>query len=311
MCDCNESPFAKLRESWSRHFNCAPKNQCQCCGPQPPLKCPTKGKFGVAYIIETPTRKCKPCGWEVEFNDTPSQIDTNCKKMMQWITCPPLGDSSNCCCCSRAPKELRQMCCKCASDKQDSSGDCSYRKPPQKKCCCLKRPEPQRRCCRAKQGQKIYLASKNHCHCHSPPKCCCDSDSQSSSEECCCRKKQPKEKCHCIKAPKRGQKQKATTTTAAQVKDVGQQSKNSHSPLLGPPKPKASPRSPYTISVPEEPKKGPDKKETFHQELAKRVKELEAVETIKQLEETPVNVINYENPVEETISQEKLPGNLF
>ncbi|XP_048521877.1 uncharacterized protein LOC125504231 [Dendroctonus ponderosae] len=332
MCDCNESPFAKLRESWSRHFTLTTKGQGQCSHSEPPLNCPTKGKFGVAYIIETPTRKCRPCGWEVEFNDTPSQIDTNCKKMMQWITCPPLGDYPNCC-CSSTPKEtlraVRQMCCKCAREKQDSSGDCCCRKPVEKKCCCSKQPE--HRCCRAKQGQQVYLESKiqcRHCRAHSnakPRPCqpldneeqcccnktttspkCCDSDSQSSLEDCCCRKKQPKKKCPCNKAPRRGQKQKATTTTVPQVKDVGQQSKNSHSPLSEQPKPRATPRSPYTISLPKEPKKGPDKEETFHEELARRVKELEEVETLKQLEEIPVNVTDYENPMEEKISEETI-----
>ncbi|XP_072375222.1 uncharacterized protein [Diabrotica undecimpunctata] len=56
----------------------------------------TKGKFGLAYVIETPKKKITtPTGWQVEFEDTPSKIMQHCDKMERWVNCPPLGDYSS------------------------------------------------------------------------------------------------------------------------------------------------------------------------------------------------------------------------
>ncbi|XP_057661092.1 uncharacterized protein LOC130896794 [Diorhabda carinulata] len=52
-----------------------------------------KGKFGLAYVIETPKEIItKPIGWQVEFNDTPSKIQNNCETMLKWVNRPPLGE---------------------------------------------------------------------------------------------------------------------------------------------------------------------------------------------------------------------------
>lgn len=217
MCDCNESPFTKLRESWSRHYQDEMRGQCNCCCQNQNGHAKVKGKFGVAYVIETPTRKCKPCGWEIEFNDTPSQIENNCKKMMTWITCPPLGECqnnhTNFCCGSTAPKEVlnaAHMCyksgdlnsCSCSKDKsRTSGGDCCF-KNTQPICNCAKKVNQKQHCsnCRAMNGQQAYLKSKNKCTCCSlrsneSPRCCCSI--RNDEDECCPCKNKTNPKCCC------------------------------------------------------------------------------------------------------------------
>ncbi|XP_050297605.1 uncharacterized protein LOC126736991 [Anthonomus grandis grandis] len=180
MCNCNDSQFSKLRENWSRYLKC-PTTPCQCC--QFP-KNKMKGKFGVAYVIETPNRKCKPCGWEIEFTDTPSTIENNCKKIMNWITCPPLGECNNAnttvCCCSPPEQSvlctLNKSCCK-----SNNKTGCS--KTARCDCCC-EQFKPKGCCC----------TNKN-------PKCCC---SKGTSKPCCSKPRNESPCCNprCCKKPK-------------------------------------------------------------------------------------------------------------
>ncbi|KAF5289118.1 hypothetical protein FQA39_LY15220 [Lamprigera yunnana] len=68
--------------------NCYSTQQpsCSCC------RCPQKikGKFGLAWVIETPNRVCSPDGWQVEFTDTPSEVLKKCQNMLMWVNSPPL-----------------------------------------------------------------------------------------------------------------------------------------------------------------------------------------------------------------------------
>uniref|UniRef100_A0A6P7GFZ7 Uncharacterized protein LOC114342003 n=1 Tax=Diabrotica virgifera virgifera TaxID=50390 RepID=A0A6P7GFZ7_DIAVI len=107
MVTCDPDPCLKsnhpahIEESSRYHF----KNQSQyvpvtdseeyrCCDYK--KKQLTKGKFGLAYVIETPKKKITtPTGWQVEFEDTPSRIMQHCDKMERWVNCPPLGDYSS------------------------------------------------------------------------------------------------------------------------------------------------------------------------------------------------------------------------
>lgn len=256
MCDCNDSPFNKLRESWSKHFDKESHNQCSCCcqnQPKPPPK--VKGKFGVAYVIETPSRKCKPCGWEVEFNDTPSQIESTCRKMMNWITCPPLGECQEACCCSKPPETLHQVCARCCS------------KQP-KQCCCPPKPERKQCCCSSKKPKKCYCCStKKKCCCR--PKCFCNSES-SSDEGCCC-----------------SNKKKKNQSTEPPKEEKVKQSKNWISPASNPEKSKTPPKPPLA-PLNQPPKKEPDK-------LTLQVKPLNIPERKNEITPKPLEAINKEN----------------
>lgn len=245
MCDCNESPFNKLRESWSRHFD-KESQGCSCCcqSQKPPHK--VKGKFGVAYVIETPSRKCKPCGWEVEFNDTPSQIECNCRKMMNWITCPPLGQENrvDACCCSKPPEQaietIHQMC------GNQKPGCCK-----QQHCCCSsKKPikkSPQKCCCSTTQKTK-----KTYCCRPKQKMCLCNSDSESSTDEgCCCSKQKCSHK-------QDNRKMKNQSTDPPKSEEKFKQSKNLISPTSKPEKSKTPPKPPLA-TLNQQPKKEPDK----------------------------------------------------
>lgn len=70
---------------------CSPiRQECNCCSCKKTIG---KGKFGLAYIMETPRRRyTKPLGWEVEFADTPSNISYKCNKMASWANQPPISE---------------------------------------------------------------------------------------------------------------------------------------------------------------------------------------------------------------------------
>ncbi|CAG9765506.1 unnamed protein product [Ceutorhynchus assimilis] len=209
MCNCNQK---------HQLLAASPTHCCQCCNKKQKIR----GKFGVAYVIETDDKKTKPCGWEVEFNDTPSQIENSCKKMMKWISCPPLGecgsDSLQCCQCQK------QQFCACQKH---------YEVP---NCCCNK---PSR-------GQKMYFNSKRQCY-H------CSNQSDSSMEAQCCHcanKKLQHCDCSCSKC-------KCTKKSGRKHKEEHKSSKNYISHDSNSKKDREL-RSLYTLTR-EEPRKGPDK----------------------------------------------------
>ncbi|KAF7275773.1 hypothetical protein GWI33_011285, partial [Rhynchophorus ferrugineus] len=187
FCSCNEN-----------FCNNAPQEQCKCCCVKSNN---VKGKFGVAYLVDTPNRKCDPCGWEVEFNDTPSQVDYNCTRMMKWVTCPPLGgcpnNSTKICCCSETAGEFlssQDTICTCKPKIKYEKAHCCCAKPEETACSCGNKKQhchkpnkPKCNCCKASEGQKKYFESikkcKGCCCCKSPPK-----------ETGCCMKK---DKTHC------------------------------------------------------------------------------------------------------------------
>lgn len=64
---------------------------CTCCKCKNDKKHLIKGKFGLAYIVETPKVKMTtPVGWQIEFEDTPSGVINDCNKMVEWVSYPPL-----------------------------------------------------------------------------------------------------------------------------------------------------------------------------------------------------------------------------
>lgn len=188
-----------------------------------------KGKFGLAYVVQTPKESSfKPLGWQVEFQDTPSQIDRNCEKMLKWVSCPPLGECNTnleanflwcpgeCkellkgtgtktyeqdplenCCLIEIPKmkcpaiEAKPAACVCQLNytKKEKRNKSQYQE-----CVCDSKNKTRvdnRDCkCSQKQVDKLMLCRK--C-CKVLPKCTC---AQSSNSLCDCEKKQLKYKRH-------------------------------------------------------------------------------------------------------------------
>nr|CAI5838772.1 unnamed protein product [Callosobruchus analis] len=164
---------------------CAPR-PCNPCLPPPCCPCKVKGKFGLAYIVETPKNRCEtPLGWQIEFEDTPSKIASSCKKMMQWVNCPPLGECGTEAVMSGYPK-------KCARALACNPNQCCYEDTPlppcdcesEPKCCC--RPKPQK-CCKPRPQRR------KPCCCPPPQQsCCCGKQERKRYEEpgcSCCKKR--------------------------------------------------------------------------------------------------------------------------
>ncbi|XP_060530727.1 uncharacterized protein LOC132704625 [Cylas formicarius] len=162
---------------------------CEC---RPEKKLKTKGKFGLAYIMETPMRKSNPCGWQVEFNDTPSTIERNCQQMLNWANCPPLGQCPNketniqdC------REDIAQFLCNYQNQEQHIKS-CQVAKCGQ--CCCHETIQQELCCCeskrnyfrRANKGRNKYLESVKKCF-ENSCKCCCPSKTFNEvSDKCCC-----------------------------------------------------------------------------------------------------------------------------
>ncbi|CAG9863516.1 unnamed protein product [Phyllotreta striolata] len=61
---------------------------CKCCCNK--RKNIVKGRFGLAYIVETPDSvMAEPVGWQIEFEDTPSCVIQDCNRMVDWVKYPP------------------------------------------------------------------------------------------------------------------------------------------------------------------------------------------------------------------------------
>lgn len=172
--------YCECQDSYSTAFNSSEDDGCTpccccCCNTNKANNKPiVKGKFGLAYIIETPKNRCvRPLGWQVEFEDTPSRISNNCRKMMKWVNCPPIGkcvnnetivecrpekcaellnNSRQCrcrspekptCCCNERNSHLEYNCCCCSKNKP-----CCCRVKEKVICCCQKKPNP---CCCGEQ----------------------------------------------------------------------------------------------------------------------------------------------------------------
>lgn len=65
-----------------------------------------RGRFGIAFVTDTPCCCPEPMGWQVEFCDTPAKVEQKCKEMMQWVNCPPLPRCNPC-----PPNELCSPYC--------------------------------------------------------------------------------------------------------------------------------------------------------------------------------------------------------
>ncbi|KAK9719295.1 hypothetical protein QE152_g22764 [Popillia japonica] len=64
-----------------------------------------KGRFGVAFVAETPCCCPEPIGWQIEFCDTPSKVEQRCREMIEWANCPPLPRCRPC-----PPVEVQSPC---------------------------------------------------------------------------------------------------------------------------------------------------------------------------------------------------------
>jgi hypothetical protein len=118
--------FDNLRKQWSDYTLCggsvSPGCCCHCCCKEGSPKL-AKGRFGLAWISETPKKKsCTPCGWQLEICDTPSRVECQCKKMEEWANCPPVdgckfcpSKPKRCCvkkkCCLAKPNCVKPPCC--------------------------------------------------------------------------------------------------------------------------------------------------------------------------------------------------------
>nr|XP_023026049.1 uncharacterized protein LOC111514047 isoform X1 [Leptinotarsa decemlineata] len=194
--------------------------QCLCCSCDKSDKPMVRGKFGLAYVIETPKKKfCKPLGWQVEFEDTPSKIVNNCEKMLKWVNCPPLGDCNNIetnfCAypddCGQLLKERRSnqsKCCKCCNQKppkKDEGRQCvrETKKKYKNLSCCNQNREPVCIIC-----EKCRVNAPVCCN--SPKVLCCSKTSRKPTCNCqerndnrckCCTKEESIEKycCKCFR----------------------------------------------------------------------------------------------------------------
>ncbi|XP_030759950.1 uncharacterized protein LOC115885247 [Sitophilus oryzae] len=239
FCECDENQY-------NSHKRVLPVAQCKCCCAKENIK----GKFGVAYLVDSPNTKCNPCGWEVEFNDTPSQVEYNCKRMIEWITCPPLGGYQNnstklyCCsdeteeflstptqCCPcQLKKDRRQRkkdCCQayCCSNQQNMCSCKSVNKHNQccldlnNRCSCCKSKEGKKKCCQSVQKSKFYKRKyqKNQ-------NCCCyDDQSESSSEDHCCYSNISEPCCDCphkLNDKTKKKVQEKTKTDTDKIKNI-------------------------------------------------------------------------------------------
>lgn len=141
------------------------KEECNCCQCQ---KNVAKGKFGLAFIVETPRRKyTQPSGWEVEFEDTPSNISYNCKKMTQWANRPPIGEcleTDDYFCCQSI--EVRKV----INNKEKTTCNCDQCVVKNKAAPCVYIQEPQVPACscRPKMCSRCYtkLQELQNCNCN-------------------------------------------------------------------------------------------------------------------------------------------------
>lgn len=115
-----------------------------------------KGKFGVAWICETPDCSCcEPYGWQVEFVDTPAKVEERCRELIEWVNNPPL------------PKDD----CKCGAKRQVNLCCCSEQPENPPRCSC-ESPERDKKCCscsnKNKDGDLIEVATNDKVSFHSP-----------------------------------------------------------------------------------------------------------------------------------------------
>lgn len=113
-----------------------------------------KGRFGVAFVAETPCCCPEPIGWQIEFCDTPSKVEQRCKEMVQWANCPPLPRCQPC-----PPIEVRSPCfpprcnpcCPVTNPCPPSCCSCRKSRPKRDECSC---------CCSSKKSEQ-----KSKCKC--------------------------------------------------------------------------------------------------------------------------------------------------
>lgn len=215
VCRCNYIADELRRTLNPTEFCQQNKEQCNCCTCQ---KNVAKGKFGLAFIVETPRRKyTQPSGWEVEFEDTPSNISYNCKKMTQWANRPLIGecletDDYFCCQSIEVGKILNnkeRTVCKC--------DQCIVKnKPPP--CVCFQQPQVPECSCKRKMCSCCYTKLQELQNCNCNVNCMFVKQLQKGDEECSCglaalsiketcrqKRKCKSEKKYLKSSPKRGE----------------------------------------------------------------------------------------------------------
>lgn len=178
MCRYDHISDELERTLGSSSLESAPQNteKCCCCSCQ---KKSAKGKFGLAYIVETPRHKyTQPLGWELEFEDSPSNISNSCKKMTQWANRPPIGEclekethlycrpyeiTTGKCCCDQCVIKSKKTVYPCYQDLQLP------------KCCC----EPKICYCCYNKLQKLQ-----NCRCKFT--CLSEENSHRGNQDCSC-----------------------------------------------------------------------------------------------------------------------------
>lgn len=121
-CNCNvccysKNNFNNLREKWLQ-FESDSNDGCCCCRCKKKPLC--RGRFGLAWISETSKNKCchcKPCGWQIEFEGTPSKVDQTFKELTRWANNPPpplyATIVKNDCCCIAEELNKKECGCEC------------------------------------------------------------------------------------------------------------------------------------------------------------------------------------------------------
>nr|XP_022913382.1 uncharacterized protein LOC111424172 [Onthophagus taurus] len=174
-------------------------NNC-CCSKSPECEDPNdwcegnrkvKGRFGVAFVAETPCCCPEPIGWQVEFCDTPSKVEQRCMEMIQWANrpplprcdpCPPLEVVSPCfppkcnpCCPNTNPCSPCGPCGPC--------GPCLPCNPCGPPCMFESRPRRKCSCCPASSKKKCSCSKSNS----NRKRCACQENEEFC--DCCPRKR--------------------------------------------------------------------------------------------------------------------------
>lgn len=156
-----------------RLFNAPPRDSphrrshgCKCCSKNKKVK----GKFGVAWICETPNCSCcEPFGWQVEFCDTPSKVEQRCREMIEWVNKPPLPKNED--------NNSKGESCRCKKEKQEK----------QQRCCCMEPKPPVR--CRCREQRICNCESEEidneggYCPCNTNTRCCCQDDDDDDDDD--------------------------------------------------------------------------------------------------------------------------------
>lgn len=185
-----ERDFSDLRRQWSHHSKTGllmndeqhKEHHCKCKKQKKAV-----GRFGVAWISETPA--CcysDPFGWQVEFVDTPSNVEQRCQEMVKWVNSPPLPREEA---IEKKPTKDKEKRLKRKSKKSREHKEHRHSKKEYMSHSCICEERQEKACC----CEDTYQNSKKQ-----RSGCCCEDVRDYSNDCCCCEFKQVSfESCEC------------------------------------------------------------------------------------------------------------------